>query len=128
MAGRFHKMTMCHRIVAKRLLAVAMALAFLIPSSVRADVTGTIAILQVNGIGPVRFTLKGAPALCTSVSVGTTSWGDVTVGQSSVTSDGAKAILALLTSAKLSGAQIRIYANNGNSGTYGCSVSAVELQ
>ena len=95
----------------------------------------TVAMLQVWGTGPgtVRVMLSpggaNAPVLCDTPSGGA-SWsklGEFAVGVGGVTADGAKAMLATLTAARLSGRSVTLYTNDGAPGGTGCAIFAVEL-
>jgi hypothetical protein len=90
---------------------------------------GTIDILAtLSGGQAVNVTLTGGPALCSAVTPGSTiSFGDLRVGNGSVTSDGMKAIYATLLAAKLSGRTVTIYATNGTTSSFGCIVTGVHI-
>jgi hypothetical protein len=108
------------------LLASAFAIALTLATPALADGTGTVGFLQVNANGTVRFALQGP--LCASAPVGGVGFGDITIGQSGVNAEGLRSMLSLLTVAKMSGKSVRVYAHNGNAGTFGCSVYAIDLQ
>ncbi len=109
-------------------MSATMLMGTLAPAQVFAQETqGTIGMLQSNGSGPVRFSLSSGAALCGVVGAGTPAHGEITVGQSGVTAEGAKTMLALLVGAKLAGKAVKVYANNGNGSVWGCSIFAVEI-
>ena len=94
----------------------------------------TVAMLQVWGTSSVvRLTLSpggvAAPVLCDTPSGGASNskFGEFAVNVGGATADGAKAMLATLTAAKLSGKPVTLYTNDGAPGGFGCAIFAVEL-
>lgn len=93
------------------------------------SVTGTVGFLQVWGTSATtRLALTGSPQLCDSPAGGAgNNIGEFAVGVGGVTSEGARAMLATITAAKLAGRSIKIYANDGAQGGYGCAIFAIDL-
>jgi hypothetical protein len=114
----------------KILLSLFLALTFAMPSwgwdpppGVSTAVVGKVSIIQLLGNGEINFWLAGNPDLCATAP--NKKVGQVRVGFATVTSDGARAILSVLTSAQLSGRNVAVFANNN--GPWGCQVGAIEL-
>jgi hypothetical protein len=92
----------------------------------------TVAMLQVwsTGAGTVRMRLNSGGAKLCDTPAGGAQWsdlGELAVGVGGVTADGAKAMLATLTAAKLAGKSVTLYTNDGAPGGLGCAIFAVEL-
>jgi|GEM_PF-4781001 len=89
---------------------------------------GRVGDIFVSGKGGVYFNLEGSPALCASGGTDNTI-GLIYVPQQTdpeqVDREGGKAMLALVTSAKLSGKTVTVFANNGT--IWGCNVGAIEI-
>ena len=92
-------------------------------------VTGQIAWIQVAATGGIHFALVGAPAICAVGGSGNSAIGELLPGQSTAggvnTADGIRAVLSSLTSAKLAGKRIKVYADNY--GVWGCKVGAIDV-
>lgn len=115
---------------AKFIVAAATATVAFLAFDARADSASDAvpAKIQVNANGTIRFTLTGGVAMCASGGgSGGTGWGDIQVGQGGVTADGQKGMLSVLTSAKLAGKVVKVYASNGGAPQYGCLVTAIEM-
>ncbi len=92
--------------------------------------TGQVGMIQVTQNGSFSITLKSGPALCAAGgvnrAVGSVNIGSTVEGQV-ITAEGARAMLATLTAAKLAGTRVKIYAINGTSNSWGCQIGAVDL-
>jgi hypothetical protein len=104
-----------------RAFAVLLALGTFLPGRVWAydGVTvGQIAFIEGIDENGFAFQLVGSPPLCSNGS----AWGAVKTGYGA-SLDKIKLMLALLLSAKLSGAQVRVYAWNN---PWECTVAAID--
>ena len=111
-----------HRFIRYMLfLTIALLVPFVSRANSASDATPDK--IQVWGSNIVRFRLAGNVPLCTSATIDN-EWGEIAVG-GSITADGVRNVVSLLTSAKLAGRPVTVYASNG--GPY-CQVTAVELK
>jgi hypothetical protein len=114
------------------LIPVLALLAILLtPLKASADSPSSLPVstVQVLTNGTVIFQLgTGTTPLCSSNASGwSNTWASITVGSGGVTADGLKGMLSLLTSAKLAGRSVFVWANNGTSADIGCQVNHVAL-
>ena len=109
-----------------RLILLALAL---IPFEAAADSSSDAVpnLITVAAAGSVNFTASGSVSFCSSWVNGSQYWGDIRVGQGGVTADGVKAMLSVLTAAKLAGRTIHVYATNGTASQYGCLVTQITM-
>ena len=90
--------------------------------------TGLVGTIAVSPNGDFSFHLEGSPfpLLCNSATGGGSDWVTVTGGYA--TPDGKKALLSLVTSAKLSGREVLVRGlNNLTAGEWGCRLEGVDI-
>jgi hypothetical protein len=117
----------------KRAGLVALALVVLVATSahwataVDKYTAGTVGDLVVVPNGDFVFHLEGFPVLCNQTPTGDgREWVTVTGGYT--TADGKKALLAIVTSAKLTGRPVQVRGlNNATAGEWGCRLEAVDF-
>jgi hypothetical protein len=83
--------------------------------------------IQVNANGAIRFSIASGTMCATGAGGGPNTDGDIQVNHLGVTLEAQRAMLSILVSAKLSGNTVKIFATNGVAGTWGCAVSAVQI-
>jgi hypothetical protein len=112
------------RTIPVSLAALALAAIALLPKSALAwDViqSGQVGLIETNDNSSFGVQLVGVSTLCPGL--GAAAWFDPT--WAGKTADGAKALLATLHAAKLSGLTVTLYGYNGGDGM--CHIGVIDL-